>query len=349
MYTFSPGPSAVHAQLPQYFQEAFDTGILSMNHRSPEFIAMNKELQEVIRCKLEIPADYVVMFSSSATECWENIAQSIQPQLSLHFYNGAFGEKWASYHEQICGEERTLKAPYEVEEMPDFEAFKSEKPDLVCLTHNETSNATQLPENSLHLVRRHYPEALIALDATSSMAGLRLPFNQADIWYASVQKCFGLPAGMSVIILSPKAQERAMATANSHYNALGSMIKQAEKFQTTHTPNVSNIYLLLRTLQDSEHIAVTDDRLHAQWLQWKNFLSENGYELLVKNELIQSKTVLAIKGQPEEIREIKAKAKAAGILLGNGYGAWKDSSFRIANFPAIPLTGIQALQQFLSK
>ena len=29
------------------------------------------------------------------------------------------------------------------------------------------------------------------------------------------------------------------------------------------------------------------------------------------------------------------KAKENNIILGNGYGAWKDTTFRIANFPAI--------------
>ena len=44
---------------------------------------------------------------------------------------------------------------------------------------------------------------------------------------------------------------------------------------------------------------------------------------------------------------IKIKAKKKGILLGEGYGEWKPSSFRIANFPALENSEIQILMRFL--
>jgi phosphoserine aminotransferase len=53
------------------------------------------------------------------------------------------------------------------------------------------------------------PDALIAVDATSSMAGVELDWQSADIWFASVQKCFGLPAGMAVMVCSPRALQYA--------------------------------------------------------------------------------------------------------------------------------------------
>ena len=51
--------------------------------------------------KLSIPADYEIYFVSSATEVWEIIAQSLTIGDSLHYYNGAFGEKWFQYTSRI--------------------------------------------------------------------------------------------------------------------------------------------------------------------------------------------------------------------------------------------------------
>ncbi|GJM61654.1 aminotransferase class V-fold PLP-dependent enzyme [Persicobacter diffluens] len=350
MISFYPGPSAVYPEIPLYVQQAYDEGILSMNHRSPEFIAISKELQKVIKEKLEIPQDYMVMYCSSATECWENIAQSFRSKKSLHFYNGAFGEKWANYQKLLLGNENVIEAPFGIEEAPALEKFTNAQADLLCLTQCETSNATQLPEGTLEQARSLYPEALVTIDATSALAGVQLPIALGDIWYASVQKCFGLPAGMAVIILSPKAQQLALANFEAaHYNHLGSMIRQMEAFQTPYTPNVLNIYLLLRTLQAAPPIGITSQRIRAQWQNWKTFLAQKGLKLLIKNEAVQSETVLAIQASPQKVTEIKQKAKAQGILLGNGYGKWKDDCFRIANFPAIPPEHIQKLITFLEQ
>ena len=76
-------------------------GILSINHRSDEFMEMSKKTIGLLRQKLSIPRDYVVFFTSSATECWEIIAQSMVQNKSYHLYNGAFGQKWLEYTKRL--------------------------------------------------------------------------------------------------------------------------------------------------------------------------------------------------------------------------------------------------------
>ena len=51
----------------------------------------------LLKEKLDIPKDYTIFFTSSATECWEILAQSLIVTRSFHIYNGAFGEKWYDY------------------------------------------------------------------------------------------------------------------------------------------------------------------------------------------------------------------------------------------------------------
>ena len=77
------------------------------------------------------------------------------------------------------------------------------------------------------------------------------------------------------------------------------------------------------------------------------FLAENGYHPLVTNETVRSQTVIAVEAEKEVITKVKAGAKQAGLQLGNGYGAWKETTFRIANFPAIDVTDISLLRNFL--
>lgn len=349
MISFYPGPSKVWDRLPHYMEDAWAQGMLSVNHRSPEFTAVAATTISLLHEKLHIPDHYTILFTSSATESWEIIAQSLIGEAgSLHLYNGAFGEKWFEYTNKIT--KNAYAAPFLLEELPEpAQLALRPKTQLIALTHNETSNGTALPDSFMKEIRATYPNQLIAVDATSSMAGANLPFEMADIWFASVQKCFGLPAGLAVMVCSPQAIERAKELdENRHYNSLLFMHKMIADAQTTYTPNVLGIYLLMRSLQDRPAIEVTSKILHQRFEGWIKFFEQfEALSLLVKNPELRSPTVLPIQASPEEVEAVKKSAKAAGFYLGNGYGNWKNNTFRIANFPAHTDQEIQQLKDFL--
>jgi len=52
--------------------------------------------------------------------------------------------------------------------------------------------------------------------------------------------------------------------------------------------------------------------------------------------------------QEDLLPHLKLKAQDAGIVVGNGYGAWKKNTFRIANFPALSQDNFDSLWHFLS-
>ena len=97
MISFYPGPSRVHTEVPAYVRDAYDEGILSINHRSDEFVQMCERTIGLLKERLNVPKDYTIFFTGSATECWEIIAQSLITDKSYHIYNGAFGQKWFDY------------------------------------------------------------------------------------------------------------------------------------------------------------------------------------------------------------------------------------------------------------
>jgi phosphoserine aminotransferase len=43
MISFYPGPSRVYDEIPKYVQDAARLGVMSINHRSEEFIAISKK------------------------------------------------------------------------------------------------------------------------------------------------------------------------------------------------------------------------------------------------------------------------------------------------------------------
>ena len=348
MISFYPGPSRVHNEIPKFTKDAFDLGIMSINHRSDEFMKMSEKTINLLKEKLNIPKNYTVFFTSSATECWEIIAQSLVKEKSFHLYNGAFGQKWFDYTKRL--HPLAVPIPFELNEKLNPKKLVFEQREgIICITQNETSNGTQVSNAIIKAIKKTNPTYLLAIDATSSMAGVQLDFKAADIWFASVQKCFGLPAGLGLLICSPQALAQAATIGEkNHYNSLGFMTEMMAKWQTSCTPNVLGIYLLMRSLEKSKPIAEVHSEIVKRYEKWVDFFSAaSELKHLVLKEDVRSFTVIPVSATPTLIQDIKTKAKEKGILLGEGYGTWKSSSFRIANFPALQSDEIQFLMKFL--
>lgn len=350
MISFSPGPSQVYPALPKYFQDAHDQDILSANHRSRIFMNMYQEVIQLFQEKMHLPSDYRLLFTSSATESWEIISQSLTKSGSYHLYSGSFGKKWFDYAAHILPETEAHK--FSADEGFNVSDLRiSENLDIIAITQNETANASQVSLEVIEEIRRKYPNKLIAVDTTSSMAGIELDFHQGDIWFASVQKCFGLPAGLGILVLSPMAIERAQEIGEKgRYNSLNFMLENADNFQTHYTPNVLGIYFLKRLLKDIEEIQFTDKRTRQRMQELENIVaSKDKFRYLVKRPEFRSRTVLGISAEESLVENIKKKAEQNGIILGSGYGSYKASSFRIANFPVISDEQFAQLTTFLKE
>jgi phosphoserine aminotransferase len=345
MTSFYPGPSRVYDQLPKWVKNAHKKGVLSMSHRSKEFMALARKTDNLLKKNLEIPPDYTVLFLSSATECWEVIAQSLVRSKSLHIHNGAFGQKWFEYTRRLNPLAESI--PFEVDE--ELTARSYPDGDVICVTQNETSNGTEVSNKIIAAIGKSNPDHLIAVDATSSMAGIRLDFSDADVWFASVQKCFGLPAGLAVMICSPRAILRVNELAEkSHYNSLQFMKEMMDKWQTSFTPNVLGIYLLKCAIRHAGRIRQSDKKITRRQKDWiKFFKGSKVLQLYISNAVVRSRTVITVKGNEQLISKVKAYALKRGFVLGEGYGHLNRETFRIANFPALRQREINSLIEFL--
>lgn len=340
-FNFYPGPSKIYPNVEKYLLDAFHSGILEQNHRSLAFMAMLEKTIELFKIKLAVPTNYKVFFTSSSTECWEICVQSLFFGKIQFLYNGAFGKKWFKYavtNPQVNSLLNLKKfeirgSRFFIDNQVDEVEIDKEN-NVLCVVGNETSNGTCISNSSLKALNKCSPNALLMVDATSSMGGDLLDFSLADVWFASSQKCFGLPSGLGILVVSPKAQEYAIEiNERNHYNSLIFIEDNFNKFQTHYTPNILGIYLLGRLLEDSLTIQEISEKLckRARFL-YSEIAKIQNLDLLVQNPLTRSNTVLAVKSENAKLVIIEAEKR--NILLGNGYGEWKENTFRIANFPA---------------
>lgn len=346
LYTFAVGPSQVYPQIAHYYQDAFALNLPAESHRGKLFMEVFGKAVSGIREKLSVPADYGIFFTGSATECWEMLSQAFAHEGAFHAYSGSFGEKWFEYGHGVAPQSEAFRFDADDNTFA-IPAHIQGKPGLIALTLNETSNGSALPETLLPKIRQAHPNPIIAVDTTSIMAGIDLSWREADIWFASVQKCFGMPAGLAVMIVSPRAQEMAQMLERPFYNSITTHLKFAEINQTPFTPNMLGIYALSRLMADVPPIGKVQARLKARSAELYSWLDAQPHlRPLVQRVENRSPTVIAVQVTADALTRYQEAARAGGYELGRGYGTWRETTFRLANFPAVedgPLEDIRRL------
>lgn len=251
---FTPGPSQLYPTVKQHIAEALREDIPSISHRSATFRDIVKQTTEDLRSLLGIPTNYRIFFVSSGTEAMERIIQNCVNKRSVHFVNGAFSKRFFTTAKELGKQAEMIEAkPGEGFTFQDT-AIPNDA-ELLCFTHNETAAGTAIPAADIYAVAKQNPQALIAVDTVSSAPYVDLDYTKLDCVFFSVQKGFGLPAGLGIIIVSPRAMDKARKMTEDgkligSYHTFPAMEAQAEKYQTVETPNVLTIYLLGRVIRD---------------------------------------------------------------------------------------------------
>ncbi len=350
---FTPGPSQLYPTIPQHLNNAMRENIGSISHRGKEFQMIFKETKERLSDVLKIPPDYEIFITSSATEIWERIIQNLISNSSHHFVNGSFSKRFydftTAYH---------LKSTTEISDFnQEFGEFNvSDEAELISITQNETSIGYSFNPEEIKNIRKNNPEKLIALDLVSAVPSIPVDLSQIDTAYFSVQKCFGLPAGMGIWIVGPKCFEVSKAKASKNeivgsYHSLAALKKNGDKNQTPETPNVLNLYLLKNVLKDMQFKGISSIQNETKYkaaLLYHNFDQITELKTVIPHPLNRSKTICVSEvhgGNNGLIEYLKSKQ----LIIGSGYGDFKDEHIRIANFPAHSKESIEMLVDEIGK
>ena len=346
---FTCGPSQLYPTVKKHLKEAMDSDILSISHRSPQFQKIYQSLINNLKKLLNLPEDFHIFFLSSSLESIERIIQNCVAKYSFHFVNGAFSKKFY----QAAIDLKKNPQLYEVGGGYGFGLKKAEIPkktQAISLTHNETSTGVAIPVQFINQLPAQAPSSLIAVDMVSSAPYPSLDYKKIDLAFFSTQKGFGLPAGLSVMLVNEKALNKARFLekkgfiTGSHHRFI-SLLKKEQIFQTPETPNVLAIYLLNKVCEDmlKKGIKTIRKEIEEKAKLLYNFFDNHRYfKPFVKDPQFRSKTTIVIDVK-EKAKEIVSKLASWGFILSLGYGSFKDSQIRISNFPAHSINDVKKL------
>ncbi len=344
--TFNPGPSQLSAATMDDVRELAGSGLLAASHRSDRVRTVVRESIEALRAAMRVPADYVVVFQPSSTAAMECILRNCVREASLHFTNGAFAERFARTADDVGLRPARVEGAWDAPpRWRDFDV--PQDVELVAVTHNETSTGAMWPAAELAGLRARLDGPLLAVDVTSSFGALATDWTGADVWFGSVQKCLGLPAGLGFLLVGPRALARAAEIGTARrvaaWQDLVVLARRTETGETVETPNVLAIALLGRQMRRWDLAEVEDatraksDLLADAFPHAASFVGDPDWRSPTVHNLVV-----------DDPAAWRTRADAAGFELGNGYGKLRTRCVRIANFPAHAHADVHALIRALA-
>ncbi|MGB3586057.1 MAG: aminotransferase class V-fold PLP-dependent enzyme [Tunicatimonas sp.] len=335
---FTPGPAELYFTVESHIKKALNKQIPSISHRSAQFQSIFQEAEENLRNLLGLPGNFHVLFTGSATEIWERIIQNLVAERSYHYVNGAFSERFYQIAQELGRSPIVQKAPAGECALVNSSAIPTDT-ELIAFTQNETSTGVAHPLEDIYQVRQSHPDAIVAVDAVSTLPYIPLDYTQIDTAYFSVQKGFGLPAGLGVWIVNDrclaKAEQLVTQQSIGSYHSLPSLFMKAQKKQTPETPNVLGIYLLAKVAEDMliKGIDVIRNETKFKAGMMYQMLSEHPkFTPFVEKEEHRSRTVIVAETQSHSSKIIEELGQSR-LIVGDGYGTFKGKHVRIANFP----------------
>jgi aspartate aminotransferase-like enzyme len=292
-----PGPTPVPAEILNQLTQPL------INHRGPEFAAILQRVTKRLQYFFQTTSP-VLTFSASGTGGQEAaVANLFSPgEHVVAITIGTFGNRLATIAERYGLDVTRIEFPWgEAADTATVETrLKSLAPyRAVLMTHNETSTGvTNDLEALAGLIRRLSPDALIVVDAVSSLGCVPLEMDPwgIDVVFTSSQKGWMTPPGLMMIAASPRAWEaNKTARLPRFYFDWELARKYLEKWEHPTTPPVSLFYALdlalEKMLEEGREAIFERHQRIGDYVRWR--AKEMGLRLLADHKNA-SNTVTAV-------------------------------------------------------
>ena len=348
---FTPGPVQVPDRVLQDLAKPNNT------HRSKEYSEMHQIATEGLK-KVLYTKNECLLFTSSATGIMEACVRNlVKDDEKVGFFSiGAFGDRW--YEIGVTNGKNSVKEGVEwggaiTPELVNDIMEKKRYP-VVCIQANETSTGVYNPIDQLAPIIKDYG-ALLCVDATSSMAGVKIEVDKLniDVCLASVQKCFALPPGLAVCSISEAALAKTAEVKNRGlYFDFEDLVKRNKSHQTPTTPPIPQIRGLVTQLDyilNEEGLEKRFERHTQLGKRTRIWARDMNLEMFPIKAEYSSNTVSTIKNSHNiDIAKMVEMLREKGYGIVNGYGELKNKTFRIGHMGEITIKELEDMLKILT-
>jgi predicted phosphoserine aminotransferase len=323
-----------------------------IGHREPEFTKLYSDIIDKLNKFFEITNYYTYVHTASGSIWMDIVARNLISNKALAATCGSFSERM---FETIKGCDKPvdqIQVNWGKATKADFLLENLAKSSYDCLTvvHNETSTGVRNPTVEIgEKVKQEHPDIIYVIDAVSSLGGdFILPEkNKADLIFASSQKAFSLPPGLSMAFVSPAALEKAKTIkGRGQYTDLVELLEYSKKKkQTPSTPAISLLYALDVQLdkmlaEGHKNIAKRHEDMAKYTRAWAG---KHGMKMYPEAGF-ESVTVSTIENTlGNSIDGLNKDLAPRNMYVSNGYSQIKEKTFRIGHMGQWTLSDLKEL------
>ncbi|AOL16884.1 septum site-determining protein [Sulfolobus sp. A20] len=179
---------------------------------SKEFVEAFRKSLEGLRYVMGVSKKYQpFIIPGGGTSAMESVTSLLKKDDKvLVLSNGVFGDRWEQIFKRYpvsVKVVRPLPGEYVNQDLV-LEEVQKENYKMVTLTHVETSTGVREPVKEVVEKIRKYVD-LVVVDGVSSVGAEEVKAEEwnIDVYLTASQKALGCPAGLGLLVLSPKANE----------------------------------------------------------------------------------------------------------------------------------------------
>ncbi|MCB1036410.1 MAG: alanine--glyoxylate aminotransferase family protein [Acidobacteria bacterium] len=328
---FLPGPAYVLEEV----RQAMTRPVVA--HRSTEFREVYGRLSEGLPKVFRTDGE-VLLATGSSTLLMESSILSLVRRDVLNLTNGAFSERWHEICRLAGRQPDAVAVPWGEAADPDLlrQALRRKRYEAVTVVHCETSTGVVSPVAELARVVREESDALLLVDAVSSLGGAIFETDAwgVDLVLVGVQKALAVPPGLVLFTLSERAARQAETVP--HRGLYTDLLRYQEyhrKGGPITTPAIPLVWALDRQLA-----RILDEGIESRWARHRALQERTAAWAarrggnFASGEEIRSPTVSCLRPSPGiEPARILSGLSERGFTVASGYGAWKGSTVRIGH------------------
>jgi aspartate aminotransferase-like enzyme len=321
-----------------------------MPHRSKDFEAIFRRTEEKAR-QLFYTQYRIFQGTHSGSGMQEAGVRNLAASTVLACVNGAFSKRWYDVAVANGKQVDKLEVPFGEAITPQMlsDALKVKFYEAVTIVHNETSTGVMNPLKELcEVIHQVSPDTMILVDAVSSLSGVKIEMDALgiDFLMTSSQKCLALPPGLSLAGVSDRAMKKAESVPfRGWYFDFVLLEKHRIKDSTPMTPVMPLIYALDVQLDRifAEGLEARFARHEAMAKRFGSWAEANGMPVMAA-PAYRSHTVCTVQNAKGwDISALNKFLTTKGMRIANGYGEWKDKTYRVATMGETQMSDIENL------
>lgn len=336
------------------------------SHVAPSFIELFGRTLEGMRKVFLCPNGQPFVMAGSGSFAMDMAVANLieRGDKVLIVSTGYFGDRLAAIAERYGAQVTALRAPVgDVVPLDKIEAtLKNDQFKLVTVTHVDTSTGVVAPVKEIVGLASKYG-ALSVADGVCATAGeeCRQEEWDLDVYFTASQKAIGVPPGLALLMVSPRALETFKARKTpvaSYYADFTNWLPVMQAYEQRKpsyygTPAVNLIYALDESIRQivAEGMEVRFRRHQIMGRAFKAGLAGLGLkEVPVRPEVSASTLSAAYYPQGVDGAQLLGKVKANGVVLAGGLlPEIKAQYFRIGHMGAVTAGDILATTAAIEK